>query len=75
MLEFRADDRGCSAAPVSHDVLMSQLPPQAISEFQMLWKKHCDEELSFEEAATKAQDVFCVLRLALNKSPGDQVSE
>jgi hypothetical protein len=46
---------------------MSQLPPQAIQEFQALWKKYCGEELTLEEANTKAHDVFLVLKLALTK--------
>lgn len=46
---------------------MSHLPPQAITEFQALWKKHYGTELPAEEAAVRANEVFAVLRLVLTK--------
>ena len=48
---------------------MSQLSPQAIDEFQELWKKHFDEALSQEEAAARAHQTFTVLRLILEPPP------
>lgn len=49
---------------------MSHLPPQAIAEFRELWKKHVGTDLPHEQASTRANEVFAVLRLALEQ-PAD----
>jgi hypothetical protein len=46
---------------------MSSLPPQAVAEFQALWKKHCGTSLPHEEAVLRANEVFAVLRLVLEQ--------
>ena len=42
---------------------MSLLPPQAIDEFQALWKKHYGVEVSREEATMRAHQVFTLVRM------------
>ncbi len=54
---------------------MSSLPPQAVAEFQALWKKHCDAELPPDQAALRANEVFAVLRLVLEKRRPDAASD
>ncbi len=49
---------------------MSHLPPQAIAEFQALWKKHVAADLPPEQASSRANEVFAVLRLVLEERNG-----
>ena len=42
---------------------MSLLPPQAIQEFQALWKERYGEELPDEEAAARAHQVFTLVKM------------
>jgi hypothetical protein len=44
------------------------LPPQAITEFQELWKKHYGVELPLEQAQVRAYQVFAVLRLLMENT-------
>ena len=46
---------------------MSHLLPQAITEFQALWKKHVGTDLPTEQASSRANEVFAVLRLVLEQ--------
>jgi len=47
---------------------MSQLPQQAIVEFQAIWSSQFGEELDYDQAVVLAHDVFAVVRLGL-RSP------
>jgi hypothetical protein len=48
---------------------MSQLPPKAIDEFQVLWKKHFGQELPREEAILRAHQTLIMLRLLSEPLP------
>lgn len=45
------------------------LPPQAITEFRALWKKHYAEDLPQEQATQRAQQVFTLIRLLTQPTP------
>jgi len=42
---------------------MSLLPPHAIQEFQALWKERYGVELSNEEAAARAHQLFTLIKM------------
>ncbi len=48
---------------MSHPPLPLQLPPQAIDEFQALWKKHYGENLPREAAAVCAHRLLALLQI------------
>lgn len=52
-----------------HNLLPSQLPTQAIDEFQTLWKKHYGTELSREEATTRAHQLLALLQIITETIP------
>ena len=48
---------------------MTLLPPQAIDDFQALWKKHYGIDLSREEAVARAHQVFSLVGLLTETPP------
>jgi hypothetical protein len=50
---------------------MSLLPPQAIQEFQALWKQRYGVDLSAAEATERAHQVFALVRLLVQPPPAN----
>lgn len=55
-------ERECT---VSHAEAMTLLPPQAIDEFQALWKKRYGVELPREQAIVRAHQVYTLVRMVV----------
>lgn len=46
-----------------NSLLMASLPPQAIDEFQVLWKRRYGVQLPRDEATVRAHQVFALIHL------------
>jgi hypothetical protein len=56
-------------------LLPGQLPPQAIDEFQALWKKHYGTDLNRAEATTRAHQFLVLLQIITEPRSKDTPSE